>query len=129
MTESIITGIIITALILLGVYAAYFFGYLTLTSHASVLYVGNIKRAKFSKCNGTFKKIIRLDQCKTYTFQLNSELTDGEICVNVMDKNKKTLLILDRQTSIGNIYSQEKSRYYLVVQIKKASGSYNLEWK
>ena len=129
MTESIIAGIIIVALILFGVYAAYFFGYLTFTSHASVLYVGNIKCARFLKCNGIFKRIIRLDGCQTYYFQLVQSLTDGEISVEILDKRKESVLTLNEQNTCENLYSAKKSRYCLIVRIKKASGNYELNWK
>ncbi len=128
MIEAIIKGALIVAAILVAVYLAYIGGLLTFTSHASLMYVGNIKRAHFSKCNGTFKRVIRLDEAKSYRFELKQELSQGSVTAKVISNRKEVLLSLDSKTSTGNIYPQEKSRCYLVVKIKKASGNYELDW-
>ena len=128
MTEAIINGTLILAAILIAVYLAYIGGILTFTSHASLIYVGNIKRAHFSKCNGTFKRVIWLDGAKSYRFELKQELSQGSVTAKVISNRKEVLLSLDSKAPIGNIYPQQKSRYYLVVKIEKATGSYELDW-
>lgn len=132
MIEAIIKGALIVAAVLVIVYCAYIGGLLTLTSHASVLYVGRINRARFSKCNGTFKRIIKLDEAKPYSFNLSfnlsCNLTDGSVEAVISDKDRKTLLSLDSQTPTGTINVKEKSKYTLTVKITKASGSYELDW-
>lgn len=128
MIEAIIKGTLIVAAVLVIVYFAYIGGLLTLTSHASVLYVGRINRARFSKCNGTFKRIIKLDEAKPYSFNLSCNLTDGSVEAVISDKERKTLLSLDSQTPTGTINVKEKSKYTLTVKITKASGSYELHW-
>jgi len=128
MIDVIIKCAIILVAVLAAIYSAYISGLLTFTSHVSLLYVGNIKRAKFSKCSGTFKKIIRFKEAKSYRFELKQELSQGNLKVEVIDKSKNLLLSLDGKTPVGNIYPQSKARYYLVVKAEKASGRYELDW-
>lgn len=128
MIEAILKSVCIIAVILVAFYGAYMGGLLTFTTHASVLYVGNIKRAKFSKCNGTFKRIIRFKESKSCRFELKQELTQGSLTVEILNQKKETLLTLDNTVTFGEIFTQERSRYYLVVKVKHASGNYELVW-
>mgnify|MGYP003451880951 CR=1 FL=1 len=128
MIEIFVKTILILAAILAAFYCAYAGGLLTIHSHASVLYVGRINKARFSKCNGTFKRIIKLGEAKPYSFTLSCKLTEGSVEVFVTDKEKKTLLSLDSQNTTGIINVKEPSRYTLNVKINKASGSYELDW-
>ena len=126
MSEYIIVEVSIVTVILLLTLFAYKLGFLTLTSHASLLYVGSIWRARFSKCNGTFKKVIKLDEAKPYTFELKAKLTQGAVSAEILDRNKNVILSLDEQTATGKLFTKEKACYLLVVKIKKASGNYEL---
>ena len=128
MIEIIIKVAFVIAAISLAFYLAYISGLLTLTSHASVLYAGNIKRARFSKCNGAFKRVIRFKESKSCRFELKQELTQGSLTATILNRKKEVLLTLDDTTSFGEIFTQERSRYYLVVKIKHASGNYEIIW-
>ena len=128
MIGGIIKWTLILAVVLVAVYCAYIGGLLTIHTHAAFMYVGNIKQARFSKCNGTFKRVIRFKEAKSYRFELSQELTQGSISAEVLDSRKEVVLSLDGKNHTGNIYPQEKARYYLVVKIENASGKYSLDW-
>lgn len=86
-------------------------------------------RAKLNSCTGWVRHMVRFRESRIYTFVLNSRLTRGEAAVSLLDRNKRELLRLDRQLTVGSAELDRKSKYYLCWDFKSATGTCALHWQ
>jgi len=70
----------------------------------------------------------RFYESRTYTFVLDTQLSNGNVELLLLDKKKQPLLKLNRQFSSQTIDLDEKNRYYLRWKFKNASGKCELRW-
>lgn len=115
-------------------YLLYINGYVIISHKTALLFVGklyrkNSSKAEFISCNGTVKRMLRFKENQSVYFQLESQITEGDFSVEILDKNKQILLHLDSQKSEGWMHVEEKKNYILVFSFKSTSGSYYLNWK
>ena len=108
----------------------YLGGYMYSGSRTALLFIQSErgKKARFSGCSGTIKRVVRFTESREYHFALATELEKGEIRVTLLDSKKKTVLCLDRHTSEGLLEAEAGKRYELVIHFESASGSYELDW-
>lgn len=125
-------GKLIFILPLIGVlmYLLYIGGYLVINSKSAVMYIGSGrgKRARFSGCNGYIKRVVKFKENREYHFTLSTELSKGEVSVELLDKRGMSVLCLDSGVGEGSITPEAKKRYDLVIRFQSASGSYELDW-
>ena len=114
-------------------YILYINGYLIINAKKAVMFVGTIRgnrgcKANFTSCAGTIKRIIRFKESKTYHFDLISQLSKGELLVEILDSAKQPILRLDGNNQSADINVNAKQRYYMVFSFHSATGKYELSW-
>lgn len=115
-------------------YILYINGYLIINAKKAVMFVGTIRgnrgcKANFTSCAGTIKRIIRFKESKTYHFELISQLSKGELLVEILDSAKQPILRLDGNNQSADINVNAKQRYYMVFRFHSATGKYELSWR
>ena len=84
--------------------------------------------AKFGFCHGYIKKILYIKESRDYTFTFNANITKGYVCAEIQDRGKNVLLHLDVLKPEDTIYLDSSTKYYLVLNFNRASGSFEIEW-
>ena len=95
-----------------------------------LLYIGSGrgKRVRFLGCNGYIKRVVKFKENRKYYFTLSTELSKGEVSVELLDRSGISVLCLDSGVGEGSITPEAKRRYDLVIRFQSASGSYELDW-
>lgn len=112
------------------VYVLYIRGILVVQSKRAVVYIGSLRgnRARFSSCTGFTRRIIRFRDSRPYCVTFHSELTGGNVVLEILDSAKRTVLCLDGDTGSGTVQAEKGKRYYLVIRFQSATGNYDFCW-
>lgn len=98
---------------------------------AAVLFVfrpgQDADRAKLNSCTGWVRHMGRFRRGRTYDFSFEAWLSKGEAEVSLLDRDKRPLLKLNRQSPTGTIKLEE--RYYLRWEFQNATGQCELSWR
>lgn len=126
-------AIIIITVVGILFYILYISGYLVINAKKAVMFEGTIRgksscKASFTSCDGTLKRIIRFKESKIYHFELISQLSKGELLVEILDSAKQPILRLDGDNQSADINVNAKQRYYMVFIFRAATGKYELSW-
>ena len=120
---------VLLLLLLAGIFAiAYDRGYMAVKSYSAVMFVGSSKgnSAKLTCCNGYLKRIVRFKEDGSYTYRLDTELSRGEVSVELMDPAKEKIMHLDRSKSSAAVMVEKRKKYYLIIRFRSATGRYAL---
>lgn len=85
-------------------------------------------RVTMDHCTGWISHIGRFYESRVYRFVLDAQLSKGEARVFLLDREKRPVLKLDRQSPAGEAELDRKNRYYLRWECKNATGSCTLGW-
>lgn len=100
---------------------------------AAVLFVfrpgRDADRAELNSCSGWVRHVGRFHQGRTYEFSFEARLSKGEAEVSLLDRDKRPLLKLNRQSLNGRITLTESGRYYLRWDFQNATGQCELSWR
>lgn len=118
------------------IYLLYINGIGVINSKAALVYQGyprvgknkNRIKAKFVSCRGITKRVICLQPGKMYLFVFSSAITKGTVCVEIRDKQKKNLLVLDQQHPSAILSAGQGGRLHVTTRYTKADGEYELFW-
>ena len=98
---------------------------------AAVLFVfrpgRDADRAELNSCSGWVRHMGRFHQGRVYEFSFEAQLSKGEAEVSLLDRDKRPLLKLNRQSPTGTIKLEE--RYYLRWEFQNATGQCELNWR
>ena len=126
---------IIILIVLSGVfYLLYSNGYMVVSKKRALMFVGSIRglrncKATFTSCNGHMRRVVRFRESRVYAFTLHTELTAGEMTMELLDSDKKVIMELNSEKQMGSVDINCKKRYYLVFRFQTASGSYEFQWE
>ena len=81
------------------------------------------------ECSGELKKVAKFRKSKEYKFHLNVGLADGDVAVQLLDKEKNVIMLLTPELPEASIVVDKKQRYYMVYKFENATGSYELTWE
>ena len=113
------------------VYLLYRRGLAVTKSIAAVLFVfrpgRDADRAKLNSCTGWVRHMGRFRRGRTYDFSFEARLSKGEAEVSLLDRDKRPLLKLNRQSPTGTVKLEE--RYYLRWEFQNATGQCELRWR
>lgn len=113
------------------VYLLYRRGLAVTKSIAAVLFLfrpgRDADRAKLNSCTGWVQHMGRFRRGRTYDFSFEAWLSKGEAEVSLLDRDKRPLLKLNRQSPTGTIKLEE--RYYLRWEFQNATGQCELSWR
>lgn len=84
--------------------------------------------ASFKYCSGYTRNVFKFEQSRIYTFNLETELSKGEVYVEVMDCTKNILFTLKESSPTKDYPVESHTKYFFKVHFKKASGKYTLSW-
>lgn len=112
------------------IYLLYINGFAVLKRIRAVLFVfrrgKNADKATLTSCTGWIRHMVRFHKSGTYEFTLDCQLSEGDAEVFLSDKKKQQLLKLDRQSPVGKVELEGKSRYILSWKFKSATGKCEL---
>ena len=113
------------------VYFLYSRGLAVTKSIAAILFVfrpgRDADRAELNSCSGWVRHMGRFHQGRVYEFSFEAQLSKGEAEVSLLDRDKRPLLKLNRQSPTGTIKLEE--RYYLRWEFQNATGQCELNWR
>ncbi len=109
------------------IFALYESGLVTMKLKFSraLLWVGNIKKARYSKCSGTYKKVFRPKESRSYHYHFQAELSKGSISMKLLS-GKEALFVLSESRE-GEIDLEKGRRYVLELTLDHADGSHELQ--
>lgn len=118
------------------VYLLYINGVGVINSKSALVYQGyprigknkNRIKASFISCCGTVKRVIRLQPGKRYRFVFSSVITKGTVCVEIRDKKKENLVVLDQEHPSVILSVEPGDRLYVTTRFTGADGKYELSW-
>lgn len=98
---------------------------------AAVLFVfrpgRDADRVKLDSCSGWVRHMGRFRQGRTYEFSFEAWLSKGEAEASLLDRDKRPLLRLSRQSPTGTIKLEQ--RCYLRWNFQNATGQCELSWR
>ena len=112
-----------------GMWLLYQNGLMVVNSKRAVSFVGSDRgrRASFTACTGTIRRIVRFSQSKSLRMVFSPVLTKGSVAVELLDSRKQSLLRLDETCPTGSIFVEKGQRYHLVFHFQSATGEYFLQ--
>ena len=110
-------------------YLLYQGGFLIVNAKSAVSFVGSArgKRATFTACNGHIRRIVRFRADQSCTFNLKTQLSKGEVSVELLESGKQIIMALDSRNPTAVVSVKKGQRYDLVVRFKSATGKYVLD--
>lgn len=85
--------------------------------------------ARVRSCTGYARKVLKFEQSREYQFSFRPKVSRGSITVEVQNRDKKPILILDEENPRGVLQVKKSERYYLVVRFHKATGEFEMNWE
>ena len=112
-----------------GMWLLYDRGLMVLNSKRAVSFVGSNRgrRASFTACTGTIRRILRFSESKTLRVVFSPVLSHGSVALELLDSQKQPLLRLDESCPTGSISVEKGKRYHLVFRFQSATGEYTLQ--
>ena len=125
-------GKTIILILIIGIvfYLLYINGFLSIQSKRAILYIGSLKgnSARFSSCTGYSKRVIRFRDSRAYFVVFDSDLTKGDVSVEIVNSAKQTMICLNSSIPNGIINVEKGKRYYLLIRFQSATGRYTFSW-
>ena len=112
-----------------GMWLMYQNGLMVLSSKRALSFVGSDRgrRASFTACTGTVRRILRFSESKTLRVVFSPVLTKGSVTMELLNSQKQPLLLLDETHPTGSISVEKGQRYHLVFHFQSATGEYSLQ--
>ena len=112
-----------------GMWLLYQNGLMVLNSKRALSFVGSDRgrRASFTACTGTVRRILRFSESKTLRVVFSPVLTKGSVTMELLNSQKQPLLLLDETHLTGSIAVEKGQRYQLVFHFQSATGEYSLQ--
>ena len=112
-----------------GMWLLYQNGLMVLNSKRALSFVGSDRgrRASFTACTGTVRRIVRFSASKTLRVVFSPVLTKGSVTMELLNSQKQQLLLLDETHPTGNTSVKKGQRYHLVFHFQSATGEYSLQ--
>ncbi|MBQ6934371.1 MAG: hypothetical protein IJN37_08320 [Clostridia bacterium] len=123
--------LLIFALLGVVMYLLYINGYMMLNSKKALTFIGSQrgKKASFTACNGWIRRVLRVKESRKYVFDLDLQLSKGEMQVVLLDEGKNEIAWLDESRRTASLELTAGKRYYLVFRFAKATGKYELKYE
>ena len=112
-----------------GMWLLYQNGLMVINTKRAVSFVGSDRgrRASFTACTGTIRRIVRFSECKSLRMVFSPVLTKGSVAVELQNSQKQPLLRLDEVCPTGSIFVEKGQRYHLIFHFQSATGEYSLQ--
>lgn len=112
-------------------YLLYQGGCLAVQSKKALVYAGSFLggRARFSRCSGSVRRILRVQESRIYRFDFALELTGGEVTAELTDRSGQQLFRLDQTHQAAEVPLQRGEKYRLVIRYRSAGGKHDLRYQ
>jgi len=112
-------------------YLLYINGYMVMSRKRALTFIGSQrgKKASFTACNGYIRRVFKVKESRKYVFDLDLQLSKGEMQVILLDEGKNEIAWLDESRRTASPELTAGKRYYLVFRFTKASGRYELKYE
>lgn len=130
----LIKTLIILIVVLVIVILLYNNGMLTFSNKKAYMFIGKNSLSKkcfsasFKGCTGYVKRVLIFRKSGEYTFKLESGVTSGEIKAVLKNSDKTDVFVLTPECD-EIILNISEGKYYLSIEMYKAYGKYNFNWK
>ena len=127
-----VISLMLLLLVMAGVFwLLYWNGYMVINSKSAVSFIGSGRgnRAVFTACNGSIRRIVRFRADGTCVFRLKTELSKGEVCVELLDSGRQRIVLLDSGNPGAVVPVSKGKRYDLVIRFRSATGRYVLNYE
>lgn len=131
--------LIVIAIAILGIclfYILYLNGFGVVNKKSALFYMSsprwgkrrNCIEEKFSSCNGSVKRAIRLSPSKRYQFSFSSSTAKGSVSVEVYGAEGTLIAKLNNEQPCAFISTEKKTNLRVVTKFVKADGACKLIW-
>ncbi len=112
-------------------YLLYINGYMVMSRKRALTFIGSQrgKKASFTHCNGYIRRVFKVKESRKYVFDLDLQLSKGEMQVTLLDEGKNEIAWLDESRRTASLELTAGKRYYLVFRFANASGRYELKYE
>ena len=112
-------------------YMLYQHGFAVMSNKRALTYIGRdrCRRADFTACSGTVKRMLRVKESRVYRFSADISLSKGELSIELLAPDKTALLVLNEKTPQAQVELEAGKSYGLVFRYRSANGSYTLDWE
>lgn len=86
-------------------------------------------RVAMDSCNGWVRRMGKFREARTYEFTLDTQLSNGDVEVFLLDQEKQEILRLNPYFPSQQVSLSEKSRYYIHWEFRNATGKCELNWQ
>ena len=119
--------------ILIFLYCLWMSGYICVRSGKAMKFIGswpkkNSSKFRFIGASLKLKRVIILEEYRSYYFEDRGEIEKGGRVIEVADHKGNVVLHLDENTAEDSVHIFEGGRYYLTIILRKASGNVDLSW-
>lgn len=83
--------------------------------------------ASFTRCSGSIHRVLRVKECRSYSFSLSGHVRQGALRAE-LTADGKCLLTLTPDCPAATLPLERGRGYRLSVRFEDASGDYQLEW-
>lgn len=130
MENILLWGLLVVVIISL-MYFMYINGWMVTQSKTAVFFraFNGGMQARFKSCSGNIKRVFKFDHMGENEFELETELTNGNVIVEILNKQNEALVRLDNNNTKGKMEVLPKTRYFLKVTYENASGYYSITIK
>ena len=118
----------LTAAFALCIYFMYSFGYIPSVRKRAAMFFGRPYRARFVSCTGRIRRVLRYPEDRELHLVLESNLSQGELYLEVTDPEGRLVLRMDGGTPAARLMLEGRKRYRMTVYFCSASGNYELNW-
>lgn len=133
-------ALLVIVMVILGVclfYILYLNGFGVVNTKSALFYMSsprwgkrrNCIEEKFSSCNGSIKRVIRLSQSKRYQFVFSSSTTKGSVSIEIYGVKKNLIAKLNNEQPCAFISTEKRTKLLVVTKFIKADGECKLIWK
>ena len=127
----IILALVVVLLISLVLWLLYRGGHIVTRSMHAVSFTGSLdgRKATFSGCKGTMRRIVRFEEARPYRFEIGMLLKKGELTAELWDRQGNILFTLTQDAPRAEFTPDPAMRYTLVFRFEKATGKYVILWE
>lgn len=75
-------------------------------------------------CSGYIKFVIKFKESSTYSFENEIQLIQGAINIEILDKNKNVILLINNENTTKTLMIDKSKRYYIKINYVRATGKH-----
>ena len=119
-------ALLLPAAVLILLVLLYNCGFISVKNARSWFFVGSIYSASYKGCHGKVYRIVRPSESRVYLLCFSSQLNNGSVEAELLDKDKNVLISLKGHEN-KELFLEQGKKYYLVLRFRSADGAHHFE--